>query len=284
MAWTKIKTTVVVGVGVLFAAGTVTVCIEHLAQFQRKNEERKIMNQTSPQTEAAIAKIEAKLRAVYNPLPRILIAPTKFPGKDMAEASSGNHLLGWNRPIKRIVDMAFPQLDNFHLRMIIETNLPQGNFDFNADSKDYAVGTLQQVLEKTLGIVGTYKMIEADVLHIKLVKPNASGLKRYNPSTVPMTPYKLPPGQIILFCQTLAVPSYRYESAFQNLLENYFRKPIIFDQAGLTNRFDINMTWDEPDPKHHNVDGLKQALYAQLGLELVTNREPVEMLVVEKVK
>ena len=48
--------------------------------------------------------------------------------------------------------------------------------------------------------------------------------------------------------------------------------------------FDMNVKWDDTDKANRNVDGLKQALLDQLGLELVPSREPIEMLVVEKVK
>jgi len=55
------------------------------------------------------------------------------------------------------------------------------------------------------------------------------------------------------------------------------------DRTGLTGNFDVAATWDEP-VGGHNPDALKEALINQLGLELVPGREPVEMLVVEKVK
>jgi uncharacterized protein (TIGR03435 family) len=74
------------------------------------------------------------------------------------------------------------------------------------------------------------------------------------------------------------------------MLEEQFRIPVV-DETGLTNRYDFNVTWDEYGkkvgnqyPNYPNLEGLKQALADQLGLELVPSREPIEMLVVEKVK
>ena len=46
----------------------------------------------------------------------------------------------------------------------------------------------------------------------------------------------------------------------------------------------MDVKWDDTDKANRNVDGLKQALIDQLGLELVPGREPVEMLVVEKAR
>ena len=280
MAWTKAQTSIAVGVGVLLAVGTATVAVEHLAKYQRNKAERKILNPPNPQTDAAIAQIEAKLTTAYNPLPSAMIAATKFSGRDKAYAINEDHVLGWNQPLDTIVDFAFPQPDHYHIRMIVETNLPKGRYDFNASLTGGAAAALQQELQKALGIVGRHAKRETDVLHLKLKNPDATGLT-LSKHFAPTGSWKLPAGQILLYDQPLAS---QYPSAFQNILENYFRMPIIVDKTGLANRFDINLTWDEPDPKHHNLDGLKQALLDQLGLELVPSREPIEMLVVEKVK
>jgi uncharacterized protein (TIGR03435 family) len=66
-------------------------------------------------------------------------------------------------------------------------------------------------------------------------------------------------------------------------LERYFNITI-FDQTGLTDTYDFAVKWNEPDPKQKNFEGLKQALRDQLGLELMSSRAPLEMLVLEKVK
>jgi uncharacterized protein (TIGR03435 family) len=66
-------------------------------------------------------------------------------------------------------------------------------------------------------------------------------------------------------------------------LEYHFATPVI-DRTGLTNRFDLDLDWDETDYHHPNLESLKSSLLDQLGLELVPDREPIEMLVVEKAK
>ena len=67
------------------------------------------------------------------------------------------------------------------------------------------------------------------------------------------------------------------------MLEKRFDLPIV-NQTGFNNYYDYAIKWDEPDPKKPNSEGLKKALLEQLGLELVPAREPIEMLVIEKVK
>ena len=56
------------------------------------------------------------------------------------------------------------------------------------------------------------------------------------------------------------------------------------DRTGLADRFDIDFKQDEPDREHRKPKAPKQALLDQPGLELVPSHEPVEMLVVDKVK
>ena len=106
MAWAKIKIAIVVGAVVLLAAGTTTVTARFISHEQRNAEERRL-NPISPATEDAIAKIKAKLKAAYQPLPKVMIAQTKFQGKDAGFASDGEHLFGYNQPAKTIAELAF---------------------------------------------------------------------------------------------------------------------------------------------------------------------------------
>jgi uncharacterized protein (TIGR03435 family) len=66
-------------------------------------------------------------------------------------------------------------------------------------------------------------------------------------------------------------------------LELYLGTPVV-DRTGLAGGFDMDVKWNDTDKANRNVDGLKQALLDQLGLELVPARETIEMLVVERAK
>ena len=79
------------------------------------------------------------------------------------------------------------------------------------------------------------------------------------------------PGQCSIHNQPL--------SGLARLLESYFEVPVI-DRSGTASRFDIDLKWDEQEFRR-NPEGLKQALLDELGLELDSGSEPIEMLVVQ---
>ena len=58
-------------------------------------------------------------------------------------------------------------------------------------------------------------------------------------------------------------------------------KEMVRNQTGLTNQFEIQLQRQTKNGETEN-DAFKRAVLDQLGLELVPSREPVEMLVVEK--
>jgi uncharacterized protein (TIGR03435 family) len=65
----------------------------------------------------------------------------------------------------------------------------------------------------------------------------------------------------------------------RELEESVFLIPV-FDQTGLSGNFAFYLRWDAKGGR----DKLKQAMVEQLGLELVSSVQPVEMLVVEKAR
>jgi uncharacterized protein (TIGR03435 family) len=79
-------------------------------------------------------------------------------------------------------------------------------------------------------------------------------------------------------------------TALVDELESDYEIPVI-DRTGLTQNYDFKLTWNKPEgfkfhgyPDPPSLDELKLVLGDQLGLELVSSREPIEMLVLEKIK
>ena len=71
-------------------------------------------------------------------------------------------------------------------------------------------------------------------------------------------------------------------------VEGYFEKPCI-NRADIKGKYDFAFSWQEPQglTGEARKDALRPIIEKklnQLGLQLVPGREPIEMLVVEKVK
>ena len=190
--------------------------------------------------------------------------------------SSGDAWMGIGAAVNTILLTAYHETA---ARTIFPTELPRNKYDFIAKlpkgSKPQDVYVaLQQEIKREFGLIGRLETRETDVLLLTTKNPGAGSLR---PSTARPgeSSSRSQTGQLVFVNQPLRT--------LAGLLENYFQIPVI-NQTGLTGNFDINLKWNEPDWRHHNPDALKEALIEQLGLELAPSREPIEMLVVEKVK
>jgi uncharacterized protein (TIGR03435 family) len=68
-----------------------------------------------------------------------------------------------------------------------------------------------------------------------------------------------------------------------DFLENSLGKPVI-DETRLTQKYSGSLKWNPQSDETAELKEIQNSLSDQLGLELVPSREPIEMLVVEKVK
>jgi uncharacterized protein (TIGR03435 family) len=259
MAWTKAKTAIVVGASVLLAAGTTTVTIKAIAAH-RVDESWRVPN---PDHDNAPFLVE--------------ILPTKFPDSvdSLNSGSRGDNWIGIGRRVRDIAGIAYGWRTG---RILFADTEPTDRYDFISTLPQGSAAALQAELKRKLGFVGHREMRDMDVLVLKVRRSNAPGLKppidgrndgcsrgRYHCDNAP------------LYSDSAHFPG------ITRFLEGYFEMPVI-DQTGLTQNYHIDLKWNERWGQDPNHDALKQALLDQLGLELVPGREPVEMLVVEKVK
>jgi uncharacterized protein (TIGR03435 family) len=262
MAWTKAKTAIVAGVVVLLTAGTTTVTV---IETQKYNDNQWDNGEISSR--------------VLETAPHIVkIISTKFSNND-GWASIGNgreRIYGTGHTAKELVQTVY---ESESTRTIFLTTLPQGKFDFIANLTSGSSEAIKQLIRRKFGVTGRFAMVETNALFLEVQNPNANGLKL---DTTRDSFQGSGPGNWSCTNQPL--------SLLAEMLEEQFRIPVV-DETGLTNRYDFNVTWDEYGkkvgnqyPNYPNLEGLKQALADQLGLELVPSREPIEMLVVEKVK
>jgi uncharacterized protein (TIGR03435 family) len=260
MAWTKAKTAIVSGVVVLLAAGTTTITVKEIQEhrtypWQVEGFDSRVLERQPPQV-------------------RILSSKARNSAYGSVGYTNGQiKLMGIGVSAERVLLAAY----RFYspTRTTLATELPQGRYDYIASLQMGNEEALQQEIKKKIGIIAKRETREADVLLLNIQNPDAPGLKQsHENSQAGATTRSGGPGQ--WSCKNLTL------SGLADYLENDLGIPVI-DRTGLTNSFDIDLKWKQSSWTEPNPDGLKQAVLDQLGLELVPSREPIEMLVVEKV-
>jgi uncharacterized protein (TIGR03435 family) len=259
MAWTKAKTIVVIGVGILFATGITTVVVKEIQAHK-----------TYPwQVEPF------DFKQVDQQPPQVRILPSKAKSDDWdRQGGPVDKMMGLGMTTEQIVLRAYAVRP---MRTVDLYEHTPETYDFIANLPGGNAEALQQELKRTLGIVAHHEMLETNVLVLTVKSSHASGLKlSANPVKTPS--FTRTSGQISIRNGSL--------SRLLAMMEGQFQEPIA-DQTGLTNHLDIDFKWNDADQTFHYPGVLKQVkqdLMEQLGLELTPAFEPVDMLVVEKLK
>jgi uncharacterized protein (TIGR03435 family) len=267
MAWTKMKTVIVASTVVLLAAGTTTVAVKEIQEhktylWQIGNFDERVLNEQPPQ---------------------VRLLPSKLKGVGSGTAwDKNNHftskMMGLDVSAEQVIEAAYRFYNPS--RTVILTELPKGQYDYIA-CFTFPVGVidgnekaLQQLIKKKFGVIAKVETRDTDALLLEVQNANAPNLKQF---AVPSGEETFQGGRGAWSGKNVSIAN------FTTYLEQDLGTPL-FDQTKLTNRFDFSLKWSPKDWQHPNLDGLKQALLDQLGLELVPTNMPIEMLVVEKVK
>ena len=251
MAWTKAKTVMVIGAGILLVAGTTTVSVQQIMEsraypWQLRSFSSDLLDRLPPQ---------------------VHIVPSKFQ-QSPSWVTTGEKVLGISHPLQSILLLAYGETSLS--RVVSSATLPEGRYDFIANLPSNSHEALQQELKRKFGISASLKPRETDVFRLTVKNASADGLR---PSESQNGSSESNAGQFSCVNQPL--------SCLTSMLENQLNVPII-DETGLTGRYDIDLIWDQTGFTQQTPDALKQALLDQLGLELTTARQPIEMLVVQQ--
>jgi uncharacterized protein (TIGR03435 family) len=249
MAWAKVQTAIVIGAGVLLAAGTATVTIK---QIQKHRDDDSWRDGSHGLQSEVLDQGRPQLRILPTESPR-------FVGYDKRE--TGNKSMGVGAPLNILVGVAYgfdPQ------KTIFPAGITTKRYDFIANLPSGNNEALQQEIKKQFGLVGRLIMVETNVLLLELKSPNAPGLI---PSTQQSHGTSFGNGEFK--CWNMPI-----EALALNLDRFFGWKPVV-NETNLKGTFDIDLTWQNPED-------LKHVLLDQLGLEFVAARRPIEMLVVEK--
>jgi uncharacterized protein (TIGR03435 family) len=265
MAWTKMKTAVAVGVGVLLAAGTATAIVEKISHPKLSVTDLSWAN--DPKYWEVNSEVIGKLPPVY------IFRPTQLPyGGSIMFRESGSQQykrMGRQCDVKWLVTVAYD--GRTEARCVFPPDMPTQKYDFMFTLPEDFHPKLKAELNSRFGLTAHFEKRIVESLLLKVKTSAAPGLKisdgKRNDWIGGQYEAKIHGEKI---------------SGLIGWLETSFGKPV-FDRTGLNEAFDMNLNW-KPLPGQPEKDAIQMMLLNQLGLELVPSREPVEMLVVEKVK
>ena len=266
MAWSKMNTAIAVGIGILLVAGTATVTVKKIEQ--RSNNWQ-------------LADINAA--ELTTPPWRTEVLPTRSAQRSRAHGTGGmvtmadGRVLQINASAIEMLGRAYFETTNqpyqsfSPARMIVDADLPRGQFDFISSEPLGAKEALQDEIRKKFGLTGDFQTITTNVLFLEVKYPNAPGLK--------------------LAAKTSPLSSSYSDGfiQFQNaglgelgvLLELLIGTPVV-DQTHLPGNYAFQLKWKGNGRGRPKLNELRTALNEQLGLDLVEGTAPVDMLVVTK--
>ena len=255
MAWTKVKTAAAVGLGVLLAVPTTTLMV------------------TKMQSSAMDAYLQApELDSFTNAPPMVAIRPTHF-----AKVIHQGDILGNNkgtREIGRNTSLSFAILKAYGIsslsRMIYPKELDRVNVDYLVTVPDRPYEQFQAAIARKFGWTAHVETRDMDLLLLQLKRPGAPGLTPADNSSWEEWAAKHPSAGPGLHQHDITL------ARFAELIQGLVPKPVI-DRTGMSGSFDFITSSFGPAQ-------LDQVFLDQLGLELAPSREPLEVLVVEKVK
>ena len=262
MAWTKAKTALLVGAGVVLAAGTTTVAVKAIHSFEVPDALWETMDRDALEKAPAV----------------LVLRPTHFapvravPGRTWTTGLrlDTGRMIGKSRDFKSLIAAAYdsPTEDKYGVeRTLFPSNLPEGAFDFLVTVTNQPEQRLQAAIEKQFGYVARPRVIETNTL--ALIQRNPDLLKAF---AVP---------------EPMTMDTFNETRSFASLVRQWeinLKIPIV-DRTGLSNRYDLRSVWP-PNGLIPSSGGeaYKREILTKLGLELVPSRDPIEMLVVEKAK
>ena len=206
------------------------------------------------------------------PLFQVIISPSE--SENNSSASGGGRLTVLGSTVMNILTLCY-SINS--MRIVTNSALPDSKFDFviktPVGQDNTAKDWLRQAVETTFGLTAQREPREMDVF---VLTAGSLVAERLTPTaSTEGSSSSFGPGRFKGVNQPISSLAWG--------LESILKKPVI-DQTALTNRYDLELQWEEKDQEHPDPDTLIGAVREQLGLDLTPAKRPVEVLVVDKVK
>jgi len=206
-----------------------------------------------------------------SPLYQIIIRPSLMTNSQ--GTAGGGGLTQFGCTLSEILPQVYPFSS---ARIIASSPLSKDRFDFVAKAPDRSDETrnalLKQAIESAFGIAPYPEKREINTLILTLRRPDAKGL---TPATTRASARSLGPGRISAV--NISIDSLR------GALEKVLEIPVI-DETRLNGEFDVELKWNQPNPRVQVPEAVVQAVRDQLGLDLNPAKRVVEVLVVSTTK
>ena len=177
-------------------------------------------------------------------------------------------LMGRNVPLEQVMATAYQC--NLS-RMVLPTVKATGNFDFLVTVPDPSPERFKAAIRKKLGYTAHLEKRDTDVLLLETRTPDPPGLKVSAAGNGNVS-YKNGKYEF----------THMQPATITGFLEYALKRPVL-DRTGLTNFYDfsVEMNWRRPDGPDQKTT---EKILDDLGFKLEPGNEPVQMLVVEKVR
>jgi len=308
MAWTKAKTAIVIGIVTLLAAGTTTVVVVKAATSKSLT--------SNPSWADDPAAWITDMRALQKHPPVFILRPTRFANQAGGMTMSGGKQPVWMAKDANVSTLLADAFGTDISRMAVPDDLPPEHYDLLLTLKDKPLETLQAELKRRFGLTAHTESRDTEVLRLQVANPNAPGLKLASADTkggggsyssssrffVAASPISFSSGSggsapnpsrggvVMAGNSSWSSGNGGGDMTFNNQtiptlaknMESRFGKPVI-DETGLTEHYDIHLKW-QPQAGESDNDAYERALREQLGLTLVPDHQPNDVVVVKHVK
>lgn len=240
----KRKTILVAGILLLLACGIVYVILKQIQSHRLKIWQKRMDT------------------SVLDDTPRqAKIVPTLGTRPQNASGWTGYHgmYLGWNVGLPEIARIAYgvPRP-----RLLFAAPVPDGNYDFICNVAKNQNEALKDEIKKEFGLVGRRVSIVTNVFILTSANSKSPGLKPF--ASPGITRYRTNGFTIVSnFPVDAIAPTFEYKLG----------TPVV-DKSGMRGCCDVK--WDG------STDSLKQNVLTNLGLELISGRDKVEFVMMEK--
>lgn len=266
MAWAKMKTAIALTAGMLLTTGAATFVVGQIVKY-----EWSILGvNDSWRTRFTMISRPAMLSALEKIPAQVMILPTIYPDwGSIIGWDKAHRLAGRNSSLTNLLSYAYGMRTT---RMVFLGPTAGGKYDFIANLPQGSEEAFREKIKTQFGLVAHKAVITNDVWVLKVSDSEKLNLL-ISKKTSANFEFKQIENRFVWVVEGNSA------AELASVLEGGFVQAPVMDRTGLSGRYDLNLQFDLT-----NVIPSVVIQLHRVGLELVPSREPVEMLVVEKVK